>query len=334
MNRLTRIASCGAIAAASFALAACGGDSGSESSTAAASADSSGVSAKKIAYAPYGLPTYFRSVQRGVHDQAKELGWEVKDYPGKNTVESQLTALENALTDQPDALVIGPIDKKALLPILKRFNDAKIPVIAVGNDVDDPSRRASYVGTLYEESGRLKGEWICNNVEPGGKVVTVFGIRGLAFTEDNRAGGLPVMEQCDNVGKVVEGPYAGEFSPDAGLRAAENVLAANPDVSVLWADNDDLALGVIKAVKNAGLSGKVKVTGMEGATPPILDAVASGDLAYTQALCGRNHGRETVKVAQKVLAGEPVESHTPTPLFELTSDNIEEEKQQILENCF
>lgn len=330
MNRLTRITTCGlALAATTLTLAACGSNDDGSTNAGSASAD-----AKKVAFAPYGLPTYFRSVGRGVHDEVKALGWEVKDYPGKNTVESQIAALENALTDQPDALIVGPIDKKALLPTLKRFDDAGIPVITVGNDVEDTTKRKSYVGTLYQDSGRLKGEWICKNVKPGGKVVTIYGIRGLAFTEDNRAGALPVMKGCKNIGTIVEGPYAGEFSPDAGLRAAENVLAANSDASVIWADNDDLALGVIKAVKNAGLSGKVKVTGMEGATPPILEAVENGSLAYTQALCGRNHGVQTVKVAKKVIDGGNVESHTPTELYELTAENVAAEKQKILRSCF
>jgi ABC-type sugar transport system substrate-binding protein len=268
-------------------LVACG-DSGNDESS------STATSAKKLYLNAYAkeLP-YFQDWQAGAAAEAKKLGWSVSGEFANTTPEQQVQQVENALTKQPDAIIVTPIDEKSLVPVLQKAKDQGVQVITLGATVADPAVITSFVGRDNYALGKQKAEYAVEQLGGKGKVAIVHGIRGLTFTEEQAKGYKDVLSKESGI-ELVDGPYVGGFSSDLGLSATANILTANPGVNAIIYDNDDLALGGAEAIKNAGISpSKIVVIGTDGGEVA-LDAVEAGTLDYTASLCGFREGASAV----------------------------------------
>lgn len=310
------------------AIAGCGSSDGSS----AEGSESSDT--RTIAFSAYEKTLFYGAAIKGATEMAEEYGWELEEFNGRNTPDSQFAALENALASQPDALILGPIDAEAFLPVLSRFKEAGIPVVTVGDDVVDEELRATFAGADYEQLGEMIAQWLSDNVPDGQKVGAVFGIRGLDYTESKRRGAERVWsaEGTD----VVMGAYTNDFTNGAFLEATENLLSSNDGIGALYSDTDEVAQGVIQAVKDAGIAMddiKIAATGL--ARPDLLDLIEKGELDYSQSLCPASQGRSAVEVLHGLLEEDRTpEVNTYSEVVEVTSDNLAEVRESIEADCF
>jgi ABC-type sugar transport system substrate-binding protein len=319
-------------ASVALALSACGTDDGEDTSP-AASNGSNGGDSQTIAINMYSqaLP-YFQDIVNGATEAAEEDGWSVEVTFGQTDPQLQFNQIQNAVTNSPAGMIVAPVDQEALIPAFQAAKDAGVQVVTVADDVAERGQDSilAFVGIEYEELGRKKAQWIVDELGGQGKVAVIHGIRGLHFTEAQFTGAKEVFDENSGI-ELIDGPYAGEFSADAGLRAAENVLTSHPDIDALYFDNDDIALGGILAAKARNIPmDQIVIIGTDGGEPA-RDAVKAGDLDYTISLCGYATGAIAVGVIQDKVNGDtdPDERIVPIPVLDYTADTAEENDRKI-----
>jgi ABC-type sugar transport system substrate-binding protein len=320
----------GALAAIVFALGACGGDDDGGGGGGGGGREASG-GPKTIAVNMYSreIP-YFQEILKGMREEAKKLNWTIEPSFANNDPTQQVNQIQNAVTKQPDAMVVIPIDENAIVPPIRQAKQQDIPVITLGDNIAEEARDAqtAFLGVNYEDLGKQKAELVIEELKDKGTVGWVHGIRGLNFSEQQVAGGKPTFEGASGI-TLVDGPYTGAFSSDKGLSATENLLSREQNVDALFYDNDDIALGGIQALDERGISqDDVFVVGTDGG-PAALDAVKSGKLDATFSLCGFAQGKQAIDVLNKNFEGTPPEPTIYTETLLFTKQNVDENLKKV-----
>lgn len=328
-RRLRRLPVLAALAVMALAggLAACGGDD----DDGGGGGDGEARSIYLNAYAQE-IP-YFRDWQDGATARAEELGWTVDAEFGNTTPEQQVQQVENAIVQQPDAIVITPIDEESITPALRQAKDQGIAVITVGATTGDDSVPNSFVARDNTQIGRDKAQFMVDELGGKGKVGIIHGIRGLTFSEDQADGYEEVLSANPDI-EVVDGPYAGGFTADLGLDTTNNLLTANPDLDGIIYDNDDLALGGVEAVKQRGINlDQFVIVGTDGGDAA-LDAVEKGDIDMTISLCGYREGRSAIDTLNTFFEEGDVDDRVVSQVEEFTTDNAADKRAELTpEDC-
>jgi ABC-type sugar transport system substrate-binding protein len=240
---------------------------------------------------------YFQDVVAGAQRQAEKDGVKLTVSYGETDPQLQYQQIENALIQAPDGVIVVPVDPAALIPVLQQAVNNGISVVTAVNDIAEEGHEypVAHVGKDYFEVGREKAQYLVDELGGQGTVAMIHGIRGLPFTELQGQGAMEVFAENPGI-TVIDGPCTGEFSSDAGLGAAENVLTANPDVDALYFDNDEIALGGVLAAQQRGIAlDDILIIGTDGGEPA-RQAVDAGELYMTVTLCGVSTGACAVEV--------------------------------------
>ena len=304
---------------AALVISACG-SSDNSSTGGGGGGDTSGGGAKTIAINEYTreIP-YFQEILKGVNQSAAKLGWKVNPSFANNDPKQQIDQIQNAVTTQPNAMIVIPIDENAIIPPVQQAKSSNVPVLTMGDNLGPAGQDAqlSFLGVNYNTMGAQKAQYIVDQLHGKGNVGFIHGIRGLNFTEQQDKGAMAVFAKNPGI-KIVDGGYTGAFSSDAGLKQTENLLTRNSNLQAIYFDNDDIALGGIQALKERNIDPtKVIVIGTDGG-PAALKAVQSGALDYTISLCGFAQGKQAISVLQAYLVNKktpPKVNYTRTLTF-------------------
>jgi ABC-type sugar transport system substrate-binding protein len=328
-KRLLRLIGAAALVSLlTLALGACGssssetsgGDSGSSttgSSTPEATKESPTFN---VVFYTEAIP-YFQVLRQGLEDQAKEMGATIKLTAANFDAAQESGLVDTAITQQPDAIILAPIDATALIQAGKKATDAGIPVVLVGDNFAEEGQDAmlSYVGDEMKAYGAQKAEFIAEQIGGKGEVIVIHGPRGLDYVEGQTLGYKEVFAKYPDI-KVVEGPY-GNFSSEVGLKSLENVLTRSPNPAAVYFDNDDLAMGGISALKARGLKDVVTV-GSDGG-PAAVEAVRKGNLTMTLATRPYATGVEAIKLLVSYLETKQApEKLIKVPAAEVTQESL------------
>lgn len=276
---------------------------------------------------------YFQEIIRGVQDVAHADGRTTVDVTyGDTDPQLQFEQLENALSTVPNGLIVLPVDQSALIPVIQQAATNGVPVVTLANDLDKAGHQfqLAYVGQNYVDIGRQKARYMVDALHGHGTVGYIHGIRGLTFSELQAQGAMEVFKAAPGI-TVIDGPYAGQFSSDAGLRATENVLTATPAIDALYFDNDDIALGGILAVQQRGRPvDSIVIIGTDGGEPA-LNAIAAGTLDMTISLCGYASGRvAAAKLIDNLRNGtKPNDRFVPVEALMITKSNLADARAKI-----
>lgn len=278
---------------------------------------------------------YFQEIVDGVQAQAEEFDWSVEVTFGQTDPELQFNQIQSTITQQPDGIIMTPVDRDGLVPVVQQADEAGIDVVTVADDLSEEGQpfQLAYVGVQYEELGAQKAQFLVDELDGEGTVGFIHGIRGLHFTEAQDDGATEVFDENPDI-EVIDGPYTGAFSTLAGLDAAQNLLTRDPNIDALYFDNDDIALGGIQAAKERGIPmDDIVIIGTDGGAPA-LEAVEAGDLDYTISVCGYATGLRAVEVLNSTFEGEEVPPFVPIETEVFTPDNIEEKLDELgREDC-
>jgi ABC-type sugar transport system substrate-binding protein len=327
LKRLCRAVGAAALVATiALALGACGSSS---SETSSGSSDTSSTPAPSdakesptfnVVFYTEAIP-YFQVLRQGLEAQAKEMGANIKLTAANFDAAQESGLVDTAITQQPDAIILAPIDAKALIQAGKKATDAGIPVVLVGDNFAPEGQDAmlSYVGDEMKSYGAQKAEFIAKQIGGKGEVIVIHGPRGLDYVEGQTLGYKEVFAKYPGI-KVVEGPY-GNFSSEVGLKSLENVLTRNPNPAAVYFDNDDLAMGGISALKARGLKDVVTV-GSDGG-PAAVEAVRKGSLTMTLATRPYATGVEAIKLLVAYLdTKQAPEKLVKVPAAEVTQESL------------
>lgn len=253
---------------------------------------------------------FFVSMKDGAEKKAKELGYTLVVLDSQNDSAKERSNVEDLMQQGVSAVIINPTDSDAVVNAIQVANGKKVPVVTVdrqanGGDV------ACHVASDNIKGGSMAADFILDQLKNKTdiKIVELQGIPGASATRDRGAGFHKVVDTKSNV-KVVAS-QAADFDRQKGLSVTENIIQATPAFDAVFAHNDEMALGAVKALKAANKN--VLVVGFDG-NKDAVDAVNSGDLAATVAQQPELMGGMAVDNAVKVANGQTVQKQIPVEL--------------------
>lgn len=254
---------------------------------------------------------FFVSMKDGAEAKAKELGYKLIVLDSQNDPSKELSNIEDLTVRGVKAILINPTDSDAVSNAIRIANRANIPVLTL----DRGARRGDVVSHIASDNvagGEMAGRFIMEKVGEKAKVIQLEGIAGTSAARERGEGFMKAVK-ADDMDLLASQPA--DFDRTKGLNVMENLLAANPDVQAVFAQNDEMALGALRAVQASGKN--VLIVGFDG-TEDGIAAVKRGKLAATIAQQPDLIGALGVETADKVLKGEKVEKNIPVPLKVVT----------------
>jgi ribose transport system substrate-binding protein len=246
---------------------------------------------------------FYIAMLKGIRERAQELSWEVVTVSANEDKAKQIAGVQDLVARGVKAILISPIDAVGVNAAYDAAKAANIPIVSVARGSTSPNQTL-HVTMDEPQIGRDIAEWTAKAIGGEGKVAMLLGPSGVPTFRNLGDGYAQMMAKYPKIQIVFRAD--GPLTRERGVKQAEDALVANPDLKVIYAANDDVALGAMQAVLAADRSGKIIVTGMNG-VPPALRAVKDGKLAMTVELNPVLWGRLGVDVLASYLKGEKVE---------------------------
>jgi galactofuranose transport system substrate-binding protein len=275
-----------------------------------------------VGFAQTGAESAWRTANsKSMQDEAKKRGIELKFADGQSKQENQIRAVNNFINQGVDAIVLAPIVSTGWDNVLRDAKRAKIPVVIMDRKVtSDPSLYTAFIGSDFTKEGAMVAEWLVKHAEGRTKIVEIQGEPGSsAATERKRAFATGLIK---SPGFKIIDSQTGNFRRAEGKQVMEALLKKHgKEVQIVYAHNDDMALGAIQAIEEAGLKpGKDIMIVSIDAIEEALKAVAAGKINCTVE-CNPLFGPKVYDAIQKILKGEsvPSEMYNKDELFDITN---------------
>ncbi len=237
-----------------------------------------------LGFSQIGAESEWRTANtKSIKDSAKEAGVNLKFSDAQQKQENQIKAIRSFIAQKVDVIAFSPVVETGWEPVLREAKAAKIPVILTDRavNVKDDSLWVTFMGSDFIEEGRRSGRWLVDRMKdnPGPiNIVELQGTVGSAPAIDRKAGFEEIIKTQPKF-KVIRS-QTGDFTRAKGKEVMEAFLKAEgKKINVLFAHNDDMAIGAIQAIEEAGMKpGKditiVSIDGVKGA----FEAMIAGKL--------------------------------------------------------
>lgn len=250
---------------------------------------------------------FFVTMKDGAEAKAEELGYKLIVLDSQNDPSKELSNIEDLTIRGVKAILINPTDSDAVSNAIRMANRSNIPVLTL----DRGASRGDVVSHIASDNvigGEMAGHFIMEKVGEKAKVIQLEGIAGTSAARERGEGFMNAVNGSD---LELLASQPADFDRTKGLNVMENLLAANPDVQAVFAQNDEMALGALRAVQASGKD--VMIVGFDG-TEDGIAAVNRGLLGATVAQQPDLIGSLGIEMADKVLKGETVDEYVPVPL--------------------
>jgi ribose transport system substrate-binding protein len=244
--------------------------------------------------------------------------------------DSQAQQVEQAISQKPDVLVVLPQDGAALTPVAQKAEAAGIPVVNIDRLFTAPdAATATILGDNYQ-IGVLAADYIGDQLKCKGNVVEIQGLAGISVTTDRSKGFKDELgKKCPDGGVKIVASQPGDFNPDTGLKVMENILQAEKSIDAVYTHDDDMAQGVVQAIRNAGREDDMFLTGV-GGSADAMDQIKQGGLYRATFLYNPNMAATAVNMARLIGLGDGFPELVPpevprqliVPAAVVTKDNV------------
>lgn len=249
---------------------------------------------------------FFVTLSEGAEAKASELGATLSVVDAQDDASKQASDVEDLIQQGVDMILINPVDSEAVASAVASANNAEIPVITVDRSAES-GEVVSHIASDNVAGGEMAAEHLLSLVGDGAKVAELEGVPGSSAARERGEGFNNIA--ADSMDVVAK--QTANFNRAEGLSVMENILQANPDVTGVFAHNDEMALGALEAIEASGKD--VTVVGFD-ATDDAVAAVEEGRLAGTIAQKPEMIGEMAVETAIQHLDGEEVEASIPVEL--------------------
>lgn len=254
---------------------------------------------------------FFVTLKEGAEKEASKLGYNLVVLDSQNDPSKELSNVEDITVRGAKVLLINPTDSTAVANAVRVANKKNIPVITLDRGAAQGDV-VSHIASDNVAGGKMAGDFIAEKLGDNAKVIQLEGIAGTSAARE-RGEGFKQAVQTHKFEILASQPA--DFDRTKGLNVMENLLTAQPNVQAVFAQNDEMALGAIRAVQAANKS--VLIVGFDG-TDDGVKAVKSGKLGATIAQQPDLIGALGVQTADKIIKGEKVEAKIPVPLKVVT----------------
>lgn len=268
---------------------------------------------------------FFVDMRRGAQEAADRLGVQLQVQAAEREidVEKQMQIVENLIQTGIRVLCITPSGSREIISALVKANAAGVPIIVVDTRVD--ARAASeagvqprtFIGSDNYEGGKLAGDHAVKIAGGKARVGILEGIPGHETGDSRLRGFRDALKAAPEMTVVASQPA--NWERDQGFNVFQNMLQAHPDIDLVFAASDLMALGAIEAIAAAGKTGKIRVIGFD-ALDDAKKAIAAGTMAASVAQFPFEMGRAAVENAYKVLHGEALPAEIMVKLQMVTKE--------------
>lgn len=295
------------------ALIAVSGCTKNESQNQAAAGDANAAAGTKkeltVGFSQVGAESAWRSAEtKSIQSEAEKRGIKLKFSDAQQKQENQIKAVRAFIAQKVDAIVLAPVVETGWEPVLREAKAANIPVVLVdrGIRVSDESLYATLIASDFVEEGRMAAKWLAEKTGGKAKIAELQGTPGSAPANDRKAGFAEVLKTHPDM-KIVKS-QTGEFTRAKGKEVMEAFLKSEgKNITAVYAHNDDMALGAIQAIEEAGMApGKditlISIDGVKAA----FEAMVEGKLNATVE-CNPLLGPMVFDAVDKITSGGTVE---------------------------
>lgn len=263
----------------------------------------------------------FVNLKNVINDYAKGKGSEVIISDANNDTSKQNNDVEDLITQKVDALIINPCDSSAISTVVKKANEANIPVVCVDRSADS-GEVVSTVASDNVAGGKMAAEWLVKELGANAKIAEIQGIPGASATRERGKGFDSIGDKKLNI----VSKQAANFDRAKALTVTENILQAHSDIKGIFAQNDEEAVGAARAVRAAKKN--VTIIGFDGALAA-LTAIEKGQIAATIGQQWNKIGEESVQMVYDHYQGKKVPKNDKVPVKIVTKANVAEFKKQV-----
>ncbi|MEZ0326115.1 MAG: ABC transporter substrate-binding protein [Fimbriimonas sp.] len=265
-----------------------------------------------VGFSQIGAESAWRTANtQSIQDEAKKRGVELKFSDAQQKQENQIKALRSFIAQQVDVIAFAPVVETGWEPVLREAKAAGIPVVVSDRRPDVPEDLyVTFIGSDFVEEGRMAGEWLAKKMNGKAVIAELTGTPGSAPANDRKKGFAAEIAKHPDM-KVVFS-QTGDFTRAKGKEVMEALLKSpnGNTINALYAHNDDMALGAIQAIKEAGKKPGVdiiivSIDGVKGA----FEAMAAGELNCTVE-CNPLLGPPLFDAIESVMAGKTLPKRT------------------------
>lgn len=262
----------------------------------------------KVGFAQTGAESAWRTANsESMKSEAAKRGIDLKFSDAQGKQENQIKAVRSFITQGVDAIVLAPIVTTGWDPVLREAKRAKIPVILTDRAIQtsDDSLYTCFIGSDFYEEGRMAADWLAKHVNGKGNIVELQGTPGADPANERRKSFADAIKKYPGL-KIIDS-QSGNFERSAGKQVMEAFLKKHGKaITIVYAHNDDMALGAAQAIEEAGLKPGRDITMVSiDAIGEAVQAVAAGRLNCTVE-CNPLFGPVVYDTIAKVVAGQKV----------------------------
>jgi ABC-type sugar transport system substrate-binding protein len=298
--------------------------------TLALSACSSSSSEPSVAAILKGLDNpFFQTMQSGVQDAAgaNKVKVEVQAATSVTDTAGQADKFAALANQDYSCFIVNPISGTNLIRGIAKLSSGKKTIVNIDSPVDPDAAKqanatiASYIGTDNEAAGKLAAGEMLKLLPGGGKVVAIGGTSGDVTSAARITGFQEAAKAQPSI--TILPTVAANWDRQEALTQASTLLRANPDLAGFFVANDDMALGVARAVASANKTGAVKIVSVDG-LKEALEGVKSGELSAVVAQYPFVIGQMGVEACKAVTAGKTLPANVAAPVELVTKDNADQ----------
>jgi ribose transport system substrate-binding protein len=206
-----------------------------------------------------------------------------------------------------------------------------IPVVNLDREFSSKQAYRTWIGGDNYGIGVSAAHYLAEQLDCQGNVVEIQGLAGISVTEQRSAGFADTIEQLCGDGVQIVAQQPADFLPDKGLEVMETILQAEPDIDAVYTHDDDMAMGVVSAIENAGREDEMILTGA-GGSRDAMERIQDGGLYAATFMYNPSMSASAVRVARLIALGEGFEelaepevpSRIELPASTVTADNVDQ----------
>lgn len=318
-----------------FALVACSSGDEEEAAEPAGETAAEPEGELLVAYSQAELVNAWRVTnQADMEAQAEAAGVKLISADANQDPSKQLADVENMLAQNPDCLIVSPLESKASAPVVDLAEEAGVPLIIIDRTIEATPGEGNYITEITQShvlSGKLLAEKTVELLtekygEPKGNVVHVQGLAGASPVIDANTGWDEVMADYPNIVTVATSDAG--FTKEGGLKVMEDFLQRFPagEIDVVRSDYSDMTMGALEAIKNAGRTELLGYVLGEGGHYKAIEAVIAGDFAR-ETQTPPYFGEVAIRSCLDYLAGKtvPAQQQVEIKVFDATDPETAQE---------
>ncbi len=277
--------------------------------------------------------TFWQNVKKGADDALKELNGYKITFQGpaaESNIADQVNMIENAVNRKVAGIVLAPSDPDALIPSVKKAYENGIPVVIIDSMLSDAGKDyyQAFLATDNRAAGELCAKALIDALGTKGKIAVMSYVAGVG-SEVGRVGGFKDYIKKNSDLEII-GTFYSQSQMANALNQTTDMLAANPDLSGVFGANEPTAIGMGRAIVQAGKAGQIVAIGFDG-NEDLQGFIKDGTLKAIAVQGSYQMGNLGVKAIGDILAGKKVKKFIDTGVVIVTKDNIDSpEAQNVL----